>query len=160
MVNLPKNYFSRLAILIFVILAITFPRSISAQSFLPGDLDKDGDVDIFDYNLLITNFGATGGNPADIDGDGDVDIFDYNLLITNFGRTSGTSTPTNTPPTSTPTKTPTPTSGTTITPPPSGGQGIWISPQRLAGLPTSGRVWNNVKSSADSSAGTPDLSNQ
>ena len=127
---------------------------------IQGDIDGDGDVDIFDYNLLITNFGATGGNPADIDGDGDVDIFDYNLLITNFGRTSGTSTPTNTPPTSTPTKTPTPTSGTTITPPPSGGQGIWISPQRLAGLPTSGSAWNNVKSAADSSAGTPDLSNQ
>jgi len=93
MVNLPKNYFTRLAILIFVILAITFPRSISAQSFLPGDLDKDGDVDIFDYNLLITNFGATGDNPADIDGDGDVDIFDYNILISNFGKTSGTPTP-------------------------------------------------------------------
>ena len=74
MVNLPKNYFTRLAILIFVILAITFPRSISAQSFLPGDLDKDGDVDIFDYNLLITNFGATGDNPADIDGDGKKDV--------------------------------------------------------------------------------------
>jgi hypothetical protein len=27
-----------------------------------------------------------GGSPADFDHDGDVDIFDYNILISNFGR--------------------------------------------------------------------------
>jgi len=54
---------------------------------LPGDIDKDGDVDIFDYNLLVSNFGSTNcGNQADIDGDCDVDIFDYNILIENFGK--------------------------------------------------------------------------
>ena len=54
---------------------------------LPGDLDGDGDVDIFDYNLLIENFGSTScGNVADIDGNCKVDIFDYNLLIENFGK--------------------------------------------------------------------------
>src|SRR3990167_3477630 len=93
MVSLPKRLLLKLLFLIIISLAFIFPRSISAQSFLPGDLDKDGDVDIFDYNLLITNFGATGDNPADIDGDGDVDIFDYNILISNFGKTSGTPTP-------------------------------------------------------------------
>jgi hypothetical protein len=54
----------------------------------PGDLDSDGDVDIFDYNQLVTDFGwsgSPGGKPADIDSDGDVDIFDYNILVTNFG---------------------------------------------------------------------------
>lgn len=56
---------------------------------LGGDIDKDGDVDIFDYNILVTNFGKRtpqnlGG--ADLDNDGDVDIFDYNLVVTNFGR--------------------------------------------------------------------------
>jgi len=53
-----------------------------------GDVDRDGDVDIFDYNLLVTNFGSTVcGNVADIQpqgGDCDVDIFDYNLLIQQF----------------------------------------------------------------------------
>ena len=54
---------------------------------LLGDLDKDGDVDIFDYNILVENFGKTGcGNVADIDGNCKVDIFDYNTLIENFGK--------------------------------------------------------------------------
>ena len=54
---------------------------------LPGDIDKDGDVDIFDYNLMIENFGKTGcGNVADLDNDCDVDIFDYNILVENFGK--------------------------------------------------------------------------
>lgn len=54
---------------------------------LSGDIDKDGDVDIFDYNLLIENFGNTScGNVADIDGNCKVDIFDYNILIENFGK--------------------------------------------------------------------------
>jgi len=56
---------------------------------LPGDIDKDGDVDIFDYNLMIQHFGNTScGNVADIDGNCKVDIFDYNTLIENFGKTS------------------------------------------------------------------------
>jgi len=53
---------------------------------IPGDLDKDNDVDIFDYNTLIENFGNTNcGNVADIDGNCKVDIFDYNILLENFG---------------------------------------------------------------------------
>ena len=57
-------------------------------SNLPGDLDGDNDVDIFDYNTLVSNFGNTNcGNKADIDTDCDVDIFDYNLLVGNFGLT-------------------------------------------------------------------------
>ena len=55
--------------------------------FIKGDIDKDGDVDIFDYNLMIENFGKTGcGNIADLDSDCDVDIFDYNILVENFGK--------------------------------------------------------------------------
>lgn len=55
---------------------------------LVGDIDQDGDVDIYDYNLLVQDFGPRmpPGSPADLDHDGDVDIYDYNLLVTNFGR--------------------------------------------------------------------------
>lgn len=57
------------------------------SSFILGDIDSDNDVDIFDYNALIENFGSVDcGNVADIDGDCDVDIFDYNLLVGNFGK--------------------------------------------------------------------------
>ena len=55
----------------------------------PGDLDRDGDVDIDDYNTLISDFGKTGTAgwiPADIDKNGRVDIFDYNILVGNFGK--------------------------------------------------------------------------
>jgi len=41
---------------------------------LPGDFNGDNKVDIYDYNLLITNF----GNPYT--------IFDYNALVGNFGK--------------------------------------------------------------------------
>ncbi|MEW5805301.1 MAG: choice-of-anchor Q domain-containing protein [Patescibacteria group bacterium] len=54
-----------------------------------GDLDRDADVDIRDYNLLVADFGKTGSPgfiAADIIKDGQVDIFDYNILVTNFGR--------------------------------------------------------------------------
>lgn len=52
-----------------------------------GDLNADGKVDIFDYNLLVTNFGKTGSNiVGDIDNNGKVDIFDYNQLVANFGK--------------------------------------------------------------------------
>ena len=63
------------------------PSTPTPTSPLPGDIDEDGDVDIFDYNLLVENFGNTNcGNKADIDSDCDVDIFDYNLLVGNFGK--------------------------------------------------------------------------
>lgn len=43
---------------------------------IPGDLNADGHVDIFDYNLLVSKF----GNPYT--------IFDYNNLVANYGKTS------------------------------------------------------------------------
>ena len=53
---------------------------------LPGDVDYDGDVDIFDFGVFASNF--TLNVPAftrgDCDGDGDVDIFDFGLLAPNF----------------------------------------------------------------------------
>ncbi len=52
-----------------------------------GDVDGDGDVDIFDYNSIVTDFGKVGGNlQADLNKNGSVDIFDYNLVVSNFGK--------------------------------------------------------------------------
>ena len=50
-----------------------------------GDINRDSDVDIFDYNGLVEDFGSSARSYADIDTNGKVDIFDYNLLIENFG---------------------------------------------------------------------------
>jgi hypothetical protein len=56
---------------------------------IPGDINKDGVVNIFDYNIFLQNFGATNDcqNVADLNGDCSVNIFDYNILLQNFGRT-------------------------------------------------------------------------
>lgn len=52
-----------------------------------GDLNNDQKVDIFDYNILLTNFGVVGsGVVGDINNSGKVDIFDYNIILTNFGK--------------------------------------------------------------------------
>ncbi len=59
---------------------------ISSLHVSIGDLNSDGDVDIFDYTKMIQNFGRTEcGNVADINGDCDVDILDYSILVRNFG---------------------------------------------------------------------------
>jgi len=54
-----------------------------------SDLNGDGKVDIFDYNILMSDFGKTGVagfTKSDINKDGKVDIFDYNILISDFGK--------------------------------------------------------------------------
>jgi len=59
----------------------------NAFSSLQSDFNADSTVNIFDYNLLLTHFGATAdcGNPADANGDCTVNIFDYNVLLGEFG---------------------------------------------------------------------------
>ena len=52
-------------------------------------INKDGKVDIFDYNLLFFDFGKTGKpwfTTSDINRDGKVDTADYDILIVNFGK--------------------------------------------------------------------------
>jgi hypothetical protein len=52
-----------------------------------GDIDGNNKVDIFDYNILLTNFNKTGSSiQGDLNNSGKVDIFDYNILLTNFGK--------------------------------------------------------------------------
>ena len=63
------------------------PSPTPSASAKPGDIDGNNKVDIFDYNILLTNFGRTGvGVPGDLDKNNKVDIFDYNIVLTNFGK--------------------------------------------------------------------------
>lgn len=50
-----------------------------------GDMDNDGDVDIRDFNAVVSYYQA-GDLKADLNNDGRVDVYDFNLLIKNFGK--------------------------------------------------------------------------
>ena len=55
--------------------------------FLPEDINRDGDIDIFDLVQVGSGFGDTGeGLAADIDRNGVVDIFDLVRVARQFGK--------------------------------------------------------------------------
>jgi hypothetical protein len=57
---------------------------------IPGDLDFNGNVNVFDFGAFAVNFGSAGNPPftnGDVDGDGDADVFDFAAFAPNFGET-------------------------------------------------------------------------
>ncbi|NQT93292.1 MAG: hypothetical protein HQ559_11070 [Lentisphaerae bacterium] len=61
---------------------------IPEPALLPGDVDGDNDVDIFDWSIFQVAYGQTEGmdwSHGDFDGDGDVDIFDWSIFQPNYG---------------------------------------------------------------------------
>lgn len=63
--------------------------SPSMSPIIPGDINNSSKVDVFDYNLLIIDFGKTGTNlRSDLNKNGKVDVYDYNILMINFGRSN------------------------------------------------------------------------
>lgn len=55
----------------------------------PGDLDKDGDVDLSDLGIVLADFGCAAGPgncPGDLDADGDTDLSDLGVLLAAFGQ--------------------------------------------------------------------------
>jgi hypothetical protein len=64
--------------------------TISATPACPGDVDGDGDTDVFDFSSLAAAFGATPRCPqweddADVNGDRTIDVFDFGELASGFG---------------------------------------------------------------------------
>lgn len=54
-----------------------------------ADLNRDGLVDLLDYNILVVNFGSTNPNnrqQGDLDGNNKIDIFDFNLFVAAFQK--------------------------------------------------------------------------
>jgi hypothetical protein len=58
------------------------------DALCPADLNGDGRVDVFDFSILASNFGAVGAPGrcrGDLNCDGRVDVFDFGILSSNFG---------------------------------------------------------------------------
>jgi len=58
---------------------------------LPGDVDRDCDVDSDDFDLLLASYGKSEGDPgynsnADFNHDGKVDFEDAMILLKNYGK--------------------------------------------------------------------------
>jgi hypothetical protein len=65
---------------------------LKVQVRILGDVDGDGNVDMYDSLAASSAFGSHPGDPnwnsaADVNGDGTVDIFDFILMARNFGKT-------------------------------------------------------------------------
>ncbi len=57
----------------------------------PGDLSRDGIVDVDDLNLVLSNWNTSVGpcGPGDANGDGFVDVDDLNLVLSNWEKSCG-----------------------------------------------------------------------
>lgn len=65
----------------------TVSASSNPSGRKPGDVDGNNIVDVFDYTILLTDYGKSGTNlRGDLNGDGKIDIFDYNSVLTGFGN--------------------------------------------------------------------------
>lgn len=69
----------------------TLEASTEVYVTTPGDLDGDGDVDIYDIVKICGCYGTREGDPlydgdCDIDGDGDIDIYDIVIICNYYGQ--------------------------------------------------------------------------
>ncbi len=81
---------------LFVILGLaTVLLMRPAYAAIPGDIDEDGDVDLFDVTMATSQYGLTSGNPlynativglADIAApyDGVINIYDLVTLVSHY----------------------------------------------------------------------------
>jgi hypothetical protein len=67
---------------------VSAPTATPTPSATPGskvgDINGDGQVNIFDLSTLLSKWG-TSGTPADLNNDGTVNIFDLSILLSHWG---------------------------------------------------------------------------
>ena len=70
---------------------IDLPGMVLAKHLLPGDANGDGQVNINDLTIVLSNFGQTGRtwSQGEFTGDGTVDINDLTIVLAHFGQSVG-----------------------------------------------------------------------
>ncbi|HWO24024.1 MAG TPA: dockerin type I domain-containing protein [Kofleriaceae bacterium] len=68
-------------------MGITQSTPLATAAPLPGDVNRDGCVNVYDYSLLLQYWGTSYSN-ADFNRDGIVNIYDYQTVLQNWGRCS------------------------------------------------------------------------
>ena len=65
--------------------------AVTGVAVMPSDANRDGQVDINDLTIVLSNFGQTGmtWSQGDFNDDGTVDINALTIRLTNFGQTAG-----------------------------------------------------------------------
>ena len=66
-------------------MSIGFPSPSPSAARKIGDINNDGKIDIFDFNILIGDFRVVNLR-SDLNNDGKVNIFDFNILVQGFGQ--------------------------------------------------------------------------
>ncbi len=69
----------------------TFSDDVEICVTIPGDIDADFDVDVYDIVQLCMSYGYLLGEPGykancDINGDGEIDIYDVVIAVANYGQ--------------------------------------------------------------------------
>jgi hypothetical protein len=68
-------------------------NSNPAAGIAAGDVNRDGSVNVLDFNILANNFGKNAGtngwDQGDTNDDGNVNVTDFNAMANNFGKPSG-----------------------------------------------------------------------
>jgi hypothetical protein len=88
-------YLTTLALIIFIF--STFPKDVFGQSTGYGDADNDGDVDITDYSIWLSEFVGNQAEPIynpDFNIDGNIDGEDYIIWMKSYSQIVFTPTPT------------------------------------------------------------------
>mgnify|MGYP002813713883 CR=1 FL=1 len=50
-----------------------------------GDINRDGNIDEYDFSLLAASWNRNGSNMADLNNDAIVNEYDFSLLMANWG---------------------------------------------------------------------------
>lgn len=76
-------------ITMFIVVGVGWLILSRAASNPPGDLNNDGQINIFDLSIFLSHWGQSGsGLPEDFNGDGTVNIFDLSIILSNFGKSA------------------------------------------------------------------------